>query len=276
MSLRERLQLKHVVIGLAFLAGVVGLVLVVLPNVLEMRDLEASIAQEERMQDSLLMVIARRGDITASIEGMREETAVFERQIPRPVDLPIAIQVVRDLGDRLGVDLQRLQYIPMQQREFFHFVTLDVEANGDFISLYHFMDQLHRMFPSLDLREVLFETHGEAGVRLSLQVDLYVIPSAWDAPTPWDRPGSTELAGRAVTDRFGAPASFIRELYDNGVRIQGIVLAESGPRALVHMGGSQSWKRVGDILGNGRITGIDGQGVVVDVRGVRVRLAFEN
>lgn len=276
MNLRERLQLKHVVIALTFLAGVLGLVLIVLPNVLEMRALEASILHEERMQESLVLTIGRRGDIAASIDRLREETAVFEQQIPRPVDLPLAIQVVRDLGDRLGLDIQRLAYIPLQQREFFHFVTLDVEAKGDFISLYHFLDQLYRKFPSLDLRRVLFETHGEAGVRLTLQLDLYVIPAAWDAPTPWTPPMNTELAGRAVTDRFGAPASFIRELYDNGVRIQGIVLAESGPRALVQMGGSQAWKRVGDVLGNGRITGIDGQGIVVDVRGVRVRLAFEN
>lgn len=273
-AIKEKITVKVILVVIVYLLAFATLLAFYVPSRNQASALQSQLDQEYLLHASLQRVIERRGPLTLQKQELEDGIAWAERNMPRAKQLPLLLQEMQRVASLLLVDLARVEYIPVRNDQDHHWITVQVEATGEYPSLYHFIDQLKQKFATLNLRHVVVESVVDPDIVLKLDMDFYVAVPEWEMETAWEIPAGLNISPITVVNRFGAPSDFLNDFYYNRIRLLGIVQVVEGGRALVSQQGQEQWKRVGDVVGIGRITDIDQYGMVVDVRGVRVRIGI--
>lgn len=272
-SLKEKASMKYWLIGIVYLLVLASFLLVLYPQLQEAGNLRQAIADELEQHKLLTVVINQRSNLVKSIKEYEEQVSNFEHIIPRSFDLPTILLSIRQLADLADLELNQLEYSPMETSSSSNWYPISLEVTGEYIAIYRFIQALNTFLPSAKFSAVQLLSVGQQQVLLKSKFNLYTIPASFEIENRWVTP-TWSLTDELVNNGFGVPLVVLEEFYNGGLRLLGTIGQSDGSnsRALVSFHGEQSWKKVGSYVGIGRIISIQPQSIIVDVNGFEITI----
>lgn len=269
-TLRERVSIKQVALAMIYLLIIGVFLLSYWPTFRRGEKLRQEIAQARELEQALSKMIERRPALESQQAELEESLAFLRRSIPTQSDIPIVIQLIRDLIEGSSLQLLELDYAPLRSEENRTWFTFNLATQGG-SSVLTLVELLSRGFPSLRIQNFKVQSTPQGQLGLSLVGSLCIMTKEVESQSPWQRPVLGPTGPREPVG-FGLPFSIVEEFYGGKYRLLGVVITARQRYALLSTDGTEQWMQVGDRIDQGRIVRIDATGVIIDLAGVRVEL----
>lgn len=264
--------LQAAAIAIVYLLTLVTLFLFLLPHNHELKQVAATIENEMRVQDGLLQVLGRRSQIESSIEQTESGLGQFENSIPTKADLPLVLEFLENQGKAFGLNVRNWTYIPPAASQADNTVFISGSVSGAYDAFADFIRVVNQNLPTSRLRRVVVNTDAKGNLQVDLQVELLVRKQREAHGSLWNVPQIESDVSVTAHNYWGVPVSELNQFLGGAITVEGIVHSDSLFRALINYQGKRTWATPGTLVGDGTVTEVHHNGVVVSVGGIPITL----
>lgn len=268
--LREKIPITAIAIVVVYSLVAAVIFLNCWPTYREVHKLQDNIAQAQALEQVLSSKVEKRPSLEMQQIELAKSLALLAQQVPTQLDIPLVVELLRDMAKGPNLQLKRLDYQPLRYDNSHARFAFNMVVEGD-SSVFGLTETLFQALPSLKMQNLQLESTPEGRLRLSMAASLSVMTVEGRHEPLWQKPVPAITSPGKVTG-FSVPFSVVEAFYSGKYRVLGVVRTDKQRYALLSADGAEKWVRVGDVINQGRVTRIDSTGVVLDLAGVKVEL----